>query len=137
MTANAREPGMHQIDGPMEAPIIRGPRPRFRRPRWLLPALAAGLVAAALYFAGLVPLSTLLYAGMAGGMLLMHLGGHGMHGGHGGGGGHRDHGGTTDEDVASSGRIGTPDEAPDDTTLDGRGPAVSADRAEHRSHGCH
>jgi hypothetical protein len=44
--------------------------------------MVIGLVAAALVIAGVVPLSAVLYAAMFGGMLLMHLGGHG-HGGHG------------------------------------------------------
>lgn len=53
------------------------------RSRWLLPAVAAGVVATGLVVAGVLSLSTVLYAGFFGGMLLMHLGGHG-HGGHGG-----------------------------------------------------
>ena len=65
-------------------------------PRWLLPVLAAGIVALALVVTGVLSASTVLYAGLFGGMLLMHLGGHGGHGGHGGGpagpAGHGGHG---------------------------------------------
>lgn len=54
------------------------------RPRWLIPGLTVGVVAVALVIAGVLSASTVLYAGLMGGMLLMHLGGHGGHGGHGG-----------------------------------------------------
>jgi len=59
------------------------------RPRWLLPALIIAIVAGGLVLAGIVPLSTVLSAGLFGGMILMHVGGHG---GHGGQGGHAAHG---------------------------------------------
>lgn len=59
-------------------------RPRtIRRPRWLVPAVGVGVVAGGLVLAGVIPLTTMIYAGLFGGMLLMHLGGHGGHGGHG------------------------------------------------------
>lgn len=45
--------------------------------------MLAGLLAMGLVIAGLVSASTAISAGLVGGMLLMHLGGHG-HGGHGG-----------------------------------------------------
>lgn len=56
------------------------------RPWWLLPALIAGVLAAGLVIVGFVSPSTAISAGLFGGMMLMHLGGHG-HGGHGGPGG--------------------------------------------------
>ena len=59
-------------------------RPRPTRPAWLLPALAAALLATALVLAGVVSASTVLSFAAFGGMMLMHLGGHG-HGGHGSG----------------------------------------------------
>jgi hypothetical protein len=59
---------------------------RSRMSRWLLPAIAVGLVAAGLVGFGVVSFSTALYAGLFGGMLLIH-GGHGGHRGHGGHGG--------------------------------------------------
>ncbi len=54
------------------------------RPRWLLPGVLVVTVAAALVVAGVVSLSTVLSIGLFGGMILMHVGGHGGHGGHGG-----------------------------------------------------
>ena len=57
-----------------------------RRPRWLVPAAIAGLVIGGLVAAGVLSPLVVLYGGLAGGCLLMHLvGGHGGHGGHGGG----------------------------------------------------
>ena len=50
------------------------------RPGWFRPALAGGFVVLALVVTGTVPLSTVLYVGLFGGMILMHLGGHGSHG---------------------------------------------------------
>lgn len=54
-------------------------------PRWLFPVVAAAAVVLGLVVIGIVPLSTVLYAGLFGAMILMHVGGHG-HGGHGHGG---------------------------------------------------
>ncbi len=62
------------------------------RPRWMYPALAVAAIAAALLYLGIVTPSTLLSIGLFGGMIGMHLFGHGGHGGH------QAHGG---EDVAS------------------------------------
>ena len=55
---------------------------RSGRPRWLAPLAVAVVIAAVLVLAGVVALSTVFYAGLFGGMILMHLGGHG-HGGRG------------------------------------------------------
>lgn len=52
------------------------------RPRWLVPGLLVVIVSAGLVLAGAIPFSTAVNAGLIGGMLLMHLGGHGGHGGH-------------------------------------------------------
>lgn len=54
-----------------------------RRQRWALVGIPVALVAGLLVLAGVVSPSTVLYAGAFGGMMLMHLGGHGSHGGHG------------------------------------------------------
>jgi anti-sigma factor RsiW len=54
-----------------------------RRPRWLLPALGLALIAAALLATGILTPSSLLSIGLFGGMIGMHLFGHGAHGGHG------------------------------------------------------
>lgn len=87
---------------------------RSGRPRWLGPVAVATVIAAVLVLAGVVALSTVFYAGLFGGMILMHVGGHG-HGGR--GGGHEAH------DV----------EEPDDTGPDTRA-ATAADRPRG---GCH
>lgn len=47
------------------------------RPRWLVPAVVGLVVVGALVITGVLELSTVLYAGAIGGMLVMHLGGHG------------------------------------------------------------
>jgi hypothetical protein len=51
------------------------------RPSWLLPALGTGAVGIGLVLAGLISATTLIYLGVIGGMLFMHLGhtGHGSH----------------------------------------------------------
>jgi hypothetical protein len=87
MTAHAHGPSMHPVDDAVDAPTgAKGAGGTSTRPRWLLPGLVVGVVVAGLVVAGVVSLSTALSAGLFGGMLLMHLGGHGMHGGHGAGG---------------------------------------------------
>ena len=116
------------------------------RPRWLLPAVGAALVAGALVVAGVVSLSTVLYAGLFGGMILMHMGGHG-HGGHGGGGGgDARHGGPASEthDASltrrSSGAQATEtgwSEAPDEPAADDTTKSETDRHDQHRSHGCH
>jgi hypothetical protein len=55
-----------------------------RRPRWLLPVLVAAAAGLGLAILGIVPVSTLLSVAVFGGMIVMHLGGHGSHGGHSG-----------------------------------------------------
>jgi len=95
MTAHAHDPGAHQ-GGPHAEPVERAAPTTTSRPRWLVPGLVGAAIVGGLVVAGVVPLSTVLYAGLFGGMILMHVGGHGHggHGGHGGqGGGHREHGG--------------------------------------------
>ena len=52
------------------------------RPRWLVPGLLVVMAGGGLVLAGVIPFSTAVSAGLIGGMLLMHLGGHGGHGGH-------------------------------------------------------
>lgn len=112
MTDHPGDPSMYPVDDPVDTP--RGTARSggtSTRPRWLLPSLAVGVVVAGLVVTGVVPLSSVLYVGLFGGMMLMHLGGHGMHGGHGGRGrgGHAG-GGTTDERSSSeSPRVSQPD----------------------------
>ena len=76
MTLHAHDPAQTQ-------PASRTLGSMSSRPRWLLPALAIGGVAAILVLAGVVSFGTVFSVGLVGGMLVMHLGGHG-HGGHGG-----------------------------------------------------
>lgn len=81
----------HQHQVPADAARQQGERPDATsttvltgaRPRWLMPGLVVGVVAVALVVSGVLSASTVLYAGLIGGMVLMHLGGHGGHGGHG------------------------------------------------------
>jgi hypothetical protein len=87
---------------------------RSGRPRWLAPLAVAAVIAAVLVLAGVVALSTVFYAGLFGGMILMHVGRHG-HGGH--GAGHEAHAA----------------EEPDETGPDA-GPATAVDRPHG---GCH
>ena len=74
MTVHAHDPAQAQ-------PASRTIGATSSRPRWLLPALAFGGVAAVLVLAGVVSLGTVFSVGLVGGMLVMHLGGHGGHGG--------------------------------------------------------
>ena len=84
MTEHAHDPAAH-ADSPRPGPVAAGgTATTASRPRWLLPGLVAGIVVGALVVAGVLSFSTVLYAGLLGGMLLMHLGGHGGHRGHGG-----------------------------------------------------
>jgi hypothetical protein len=115
------------------------------RPRWLLPGLVLAIIAGGLVVAGVVSLSTVLYAGLFGGMILMHAGGHG-HGGHGGGhsGGHSLPGDGADdvEDLSrrssgaqpaeSGSAVGLDQRVRDDTTT-----SETDDHDQHRAHGCH
>jgi hypothetical protein len=146
MTAHVHDPAMHPVDEAVDTPAAsRSAGGTPTRPRWLLPGLAAGVLVAGLVLAGVVSLSTALYAAMFGGMLLMHVGGHGMHGGYGGDGHGRHAGdGSSDGRVPSEPqRISPPDEpgsaggekghgGPDE----GRG--IEAPQHDQRgSHGCH
>jgi len=144
MTAHAHDPAAVSGATPESAPD-GGASTSPTRPRWLLPGLTIALVAGALVAAGVVPLSTVLYAGLFGGMIFMHVGGHG-HGGHGGGGhgGHAAHsGGTNDTDDLSPGSSGSQPTDPGSAVgLDARAGHDSTDSEterhdQHSSHGCH
>lgn len=109
------------------------------RPRWLLPGLLIALVAGGLVFLGVLSLSAVLYAGIFGGMILMHAGGHG-HGGH-GSAGHASHAGRA-EDLSGGSSDTQPSGSGSAAGLDER-PANDAKTSEterhdqHSSHGCH
>ena len=70
---------------------VNGPRPALtrsledlmRRQRWALVGVPLALLTGLLVVTGVVAASTVLYAAAFGGMMVMHLGGHGSHGGHG------------------------------------------------------
>ncbi len=120
------------------------------RPRWLVPGLLIALIAGGLVVAGVVSMSTVLYAGLFGGMILMHMGGHG-HGGHSHGG----HGGdvasghpgrsseTSDGDDLSRGSHGS--QPPDSRSVAGLDERAANESTtseterhdQHSSHGCH
>ena len=51
---------------------------RQARSPWLLPGIAVGIAATVLVIAGVISVTTLVYVGVIGGMLFMHLG-HGAH----------------------------------------------------------
>ena len=145
MTAHAQGPSMHPVDDAVDAPTgATGAGGTSTRPRWLLPGLAVGVVVAGLAVAGVVSLSTALSAGLFGGMLLMHLGGHGMHGGHGGGGhtGHADGGspeGRASSQPPHASQPVEPDSAGDtrhEGSDDGRG-NKARQHDQRGSHGCH
>lgn len=112
------------------------------RPRWLLPGLLMVFIAATLVVAGVLSLSTAIYAGLFGGMVLMHVGGHGGHGAHQGG--------------HAAQRESTPD--PETLSADSSGPQAprsdserelvdrastnrhgneTEDHDQHSPHGCH
>lgn len=113
------------------------------RPRWLLPGVAGAIVVGGLVVAGVVSLSTVLYAGMLGGMLLMHAGGHGP-GGH-DGGGDAEHLGARPPETTNlrQGSSGTqPRQAESAVGLDTRADddlmrSETRDHDQHSSHGCH
>jgi hypothetical protein len=118
------------------------------RPRWLMPAIVGGILVGALVVLGVLSPSVVLYGGLMGGMVLMHVGGHGGHGAHGGPGGgetHQGHGiGTTpDAGDLSQGSDGSqPKQAGSAMRLDDR--AANDPEADdtkhddqHSSHGCH
>ena len=137
MTTHVHDPVVEERDPGRGGVTASGsPDAAFRRPGWLLPALAIGLLAIGLVVAGVVSLSTVLYAGAFGGMLLMHLGGHG-HGAHGGGA----HSGGSGNDLSrGSGasqqqRTGSGD-ALDDQAANVPNRNESPDD-RHSSHGCH
>jgi hypothetical protein len=113
-----------------------------------------GIAIAILVAYGVLPLSVVLYGGLIGGMLLMHVGGHGGHGGQGGHGGHGGHGGEGDqsdpeggapkpaEDLRRSSAGVSPDRIGFDTAADRpstKEPNGSETHGhdERGSHGCH
>lgn len=143
MTAHVHDPSAADESRPRGARVTGGVARTSTRPRWLLPALGAGTIAAALVVAGVLSFSTVLYLALFGGMFLMHAGGHGGHGSR--DGGHDAHGageadGAQDLRRSSSGsQLTAPDsngglDAP--APLDRTG-SEADDHDQHGSHGCH
>ena len=138
MTTHVHDPSTGaDKPGPGNATATGRPGAAFRRPAWLLPALAIGVVGIGLVVAGVASLTTVLYVGAFGGMLLMHLGGHG-HGGHGNGG--HGNGGPADDLSRGSGgshqqRTGSEDELGERATNQTN--RNEGDDDQHSSHGCH
>ena len=135
MTAHVHDSSTRRTDeADGAAPAVRANGSN--RPRWLLPAIAGGLVVAVLVAYGVLSPSAVLYGGLFGGMLLMHVGGHGNHGGHAGGTTtgtgdiHRPAAGVLSD---QTGRGAGPDHPPPDA-LSG---SESEGDAERGSHGCH
>ena len=146
MTAHVHDPAVHG-GGPHAEPTgSRGGPIAAARPRWLLPGVLVAIVVGGLVLAGVVSVSTVLYAGLFAGMILMHAGGHG-HGGHGGGGhvdrGHSLHGDGDDaEDLSRRSSGAQPTDSGSAAGLDQRAHNDSTtsetdDHDQHRSHGCH
>ena len=147
MTAQVHDPSAHGKRRRPGPPATGGAAITTTRPRWLVPGLAIGIVAAALVVAGVLSFSTVLYAGLIGGMLLMHTGGHGGHGGgHAGHGrGREGHGAETADDAEnlrqpSSGAqplgSGSDDGLDDRASIDRSG-SETHDHDQHSAHGCH
>lgn len=80
MTAHVHDQATHGPASDGQPPGRAAANPT--RPRWLLPGIVGAVVVGALVVGGVIPLNAVLYAGLFGGMLLMHGGGHGH--GHGG-----------------------------------------------------
>ena len=146
MTAHVHSPSAQGESGPPDPSTrSRGAR-RATGPRWLLPGLAVGIIAAALVAAGVLSISTVLYAGLFGGMILMHAGGHGGHGNDGSHGSARDAGRDTTASDAEDPRERSSGSQPrrsafggalDDRAATDGTKDETDDHDQHSSHGCH
>lgn len=149
MTAHVHDPATHGGGVPATnrgVATSTGPT----RPRWLVPGLLIALLVGGLVVAGVVSISTVLYAGLLGGMILLHMGGHGhgghSHGDHGGGvaSGHTGHSsGTSEAADLSRGSSGSqpPDSrsvaGPDERAANESTTSETEHHDQHSSHGCH
>lgn len=145
MTAHAHDPAAHTDSG-RPSPAARRRSPATSRPRWLVPGLLVAALAAGLVLAGVLSLTTVIYAGLFGGMILMHVGGHGGHGGYGGGpGGHAGLGDDPTSDDTNLSARSSGSKAPGSVSGDGLDDRAETDRHgnkvddhdQHSSHGCH
>jgi hypothetical protein len=136
MTAHAHDPAA-TTDSRRQLPAGPGvTSATAARPRWLLPGLLVVFIAAGLVIAGVLSLSTVIYGGLFGGMILMHVGGHGGHGGHGG------------DPTNGAGNLSSRSSGPqapgsvfggelDDRAAPDRQGNETEDHGQHSSHGCH
>lgn len=125
MTTDARDPQRPRtVDGSAPAVLLAA----ISRSRWLVPGVAIATLMGALVVTGVLSVSTVLYIGLFGGMMLMHLGGHGMHGGH--ADGHARH--DADDQATSA---SDPEEAAAATGQDR--PAPESPAEARGPHGCH
>lgn len=143
MTTHVHDPSINGDAGHSGSAATARTQSAPARPRWLLPGLAAAVVAAGLVVAGVVSLSTMLFIAAFGGMLLMHAGGHGGHGG----GGHAGHGAARSEaasdaeslsgssDASQPLRSALGDELDDRASDQNR--SETNDDDQHSSHSCH
>lgn len=139
MTAHAHDPSA-TTDSRRPSPASPGvTSATAARPRWLLPGLLVVFIAAGLVVVGVLSLSTVIYAGLFGGMILMHVG----HGGH--GGGHGGHGGDPTNGAGNLSSRSSGPQAPgsvfggelDDRAATDRDGNETDDHGQHSSHGCH
>ncbi len=124
MTVHVHSPSAQGESGPPDPRTRSGGATRATRPGWLLPGLAVGIIASALVAAGVLSLSTVLYAGLLGGMILMHAGGHGGHGNHGSHGSARDAGRDTTAIDAEDLRERSSGSQPRGSASDGEGSTI-------------
>ena len=141
MTAHVHDPATHGGPTRPEPAATDAAPMRAARPRWLLPGLLVAIVAGGLVLAGVLSPSAVLYAGLFGGMFLMHVGGHGGHGG-GGHGGHGHGAPSAPNDLSRRSSGSQPAESGFGAGLDERGTNDSTtsetnDHDQHSSHGCH
>ncbi len=111
-----------------------------------MPGIGIGLVAVALVVAGVLSFSTVIYAGLFSGMILMHVGGHGAHGGHAAhSGGNGEHGEATARDTedlrqpssgAQASASGSDHRLDDGVSIDANR-IETHDHDQHGAHGCH
>ena len=139
MTAHTHDPAAHNDSRRPQPAGAAGTNRTAARPRWLLPGVAVGVVALGLVVLGILPLAVVVYTGLFGGMMLMHMGGHGCHGGH---AGHPDD--STGDAENLSARSSRPQANGTDSTsgLDDRAATdphgkEPDDHDQNSTHGCH
>lgn len=139
MTTHSHDHAVGTADAPRRS-VAPQPHSMPSRRRWLLPGLAALTVAAGLVVAGVVSASTLLYVGLFGGMLFMHLGGHGGHEGHSAQPDGNESTGAKHLSERSDGsqpRVTISHHGLDHRASTAQNQSETTDHDQHSSHGCH